>query len=190
MDKKEIAKLISDVVYKSDEGMRKYFEKRTFKVIKLEEGGLLDFEKPSVKTRFCYSFDELRPDSLGECFEQCDSVKNEYKVFLAENTYEIKKRVDALKKILERNGEGDEFVWIVPTYRDYGKDERFVSYSYGRQNKISSYWKEAERASIEDVKKILEVEEELLKYVEKKCETYWKRYGGSKLRVWSYSIND
>lgn len=190
MDKKEYAKFVCDVVFKSNEGMRKYFEKTTFKVIKLKNGGLLDFTKPSVKTRFCYSFDELRPESYEDCREQCDSVRNEYRAFLAENTYEIRRRIRALEKILERNGEGDEFVWIVPAYRDYGKGNEFVHYSYGQHYQVKRFWDGIEKADIEDVKKILEVEEELLRYVEKKCESYWKRYGGSKLHVWSYSVND
>ena len=51
---KELIKELADIEYPNDKRMNDYIIKSTSEVIKTSQGYLVDFDKPSIKTRFCF----------------------------------------------------------------------------------------------------------------------------------------
>lgn len=72
------------------ENMRKYFEKNISEVIKTENGFLISFGKPDIKTRFCFSYDEHTSGSIEAAQEACDMKED---AFIYENTKELKEKI-------------------------------------------------------------------------------------------------
>ena len=180
MDIKEYAVLMANRFDRGDEKWVKYYEKKTLCVKELPNGDVVAFEKPHVETRFCYSYDEVADcrghlDTMGRASRLCNSVKSDYDMFLEENIKWLKRDLEQV----ERN----------PIYlkRLFGMDvnPNVVDFS-GYQNGPTNNWV----ASPEDIAVIKSGIEEQIAYLTKQCATYWKRFGGSKLKTWTYSIND
>ena len=174
MDIKEYAVLMANRFDKGDEKWVKYYEKKTLCVKTLPNGDVMAFDKPSVKTRFCYSFDEVGyPESIDDSNRSCESVRSDYDVFLAENLKWLKRDLENLEKMYH------------PVYLNrLNGVENVVSYS-GYQNATGG-----RMASPDDIAVIKSGIQEQIDYLTKRCAAYWKRYGGSKLHTWTYSIND
>lgn len=178
MDIKEYAVLMANRFDRGDEKWVKYYEKKTLCVKTLPNGDVIAFDKPSVETRFCYSFDEIGyPESIKDSGSMCHAVSSSYEVFLAENLKWLKRDLEHLEKM------------YYPIYlqRMLGMDaeHNVVRYS-GYQNGPTNNWV----ASPEDIAVIKSGIQEQIDYLTKRCAAYWKRYGGSKLHTWTYSIND
>lgn len=179
MDIKEYAVLMANRFDRGDEKWVKYYEKKTLCVKTLPNGDVIAFDKPSVETRFCYSFDEVadcygHSDTIGDSNRACDSVRSNYDVFLDEN-------LKWLKRDLENLG------MYRPVYLNRLNgvaSPNVVSYS-GYRNGMNGWV-----ASPEDIEVIKSGIQEQIDYLTKRCAAYWKRYGGSKLHTWTYSIND
>lgn len=174
MDIKEYAVLMANRFDKGDEKWVKYYEKKTLCVKTLPNGDVIAFDKPSVETRFCYSFDEVGyPESIDDSNNMCHTVSSDYDVFLAENLKWLKRDLENLEKMYR------------PVYLNrLDKEENVVLYS-GYQNGT-----DGRMASPDDIAVIKSGIQEQIDYLTKRCAAYWKRYGGSKLHTWTYSIND
>ena len=179
---KDYAVLMANRFDKGSEKWVKYYEKKTLCVKELPNGDIIAFEKPHVETRFCYSYDEIADcrggmDTMGCASRLCGKVKSDYDMFLEENIKWLKRDLENLEKMYR------------PIYlqRMLGMDveHNVVSYS-GYQNGPTNTWV----ASPEDIAVIKSGLEEQIAYLTKQCAAYWKRYGGSKLKTWTYSIND
>lgn len=174
MDIKEYAVLMANRFDKGDEKWVKYYEKKTLCVKTLPNGDVIAFDKPSVETRFCYSFDEVGyPESIEGSNRSCESVRSNYDVFLDENLKWLKRDLENLEKMYH------------PVYLNrLDGVENVVRYS-GYQNAMGG-----RMASPDDIAVIKSGIQEQIDYLTKRCAAYWKRYGGSKLHTWTYSIND
>lgn len=176
MDIKEYAVLMANRFDKGDERWVRYYEKKTLCVKTLPNGDVIAFDKPSVETRFCYSFDEVGyPESIDGSNHMCHAVSSDYDVFLEENLKWLKRDLKSLE-------EGYRPIYL---NRLNGiESPNVVSYS-GYRNGMDGWI-----ASPEDIEVIKSGIQEQIDYLTKRCAAYWKRYGGSKLHTWTYSIND
>ena len=163
----------ADLMVKSgvfDEGMRKYFENDTLYAVKLS-AGIMQVSKPHLETRFCYGWGQC--GSIDSASASCDVVSSDYNFFLSENLEQLKKELD----ILENR---PETVYLVKSYRI----GNVVSWRGG-----GNYWnreKDAIDATAEDIEIIKESIKKKIENLTKRCATYWKRFGGSKLKTWTY----
>ena len=175
MEIKEYAVLMANRFDRGDEKWVKYYEKKTLCVKTLPNGDVIAFDKPSVETRFCYSFDEVGyPESIEGSNRSCESVRSDYDVFLNENLKWLKRDLECLgmyRPVYLNRLNGIE-------------SPNVVSYS-GYRNGNDGWI-----ASDEDLAVIKSGIQEQIDYLTKRCAAYWKRYGGSKLHTWTYSIND
>lgn len=177
---KDYAVLMANRFDKGSEKWVKYYEKKTLCVKELPNGDVVAFEKPHVETRFCYSYDEVADcrghlDTMGRASRACDSVKSNYDIFLAENLQYLKRDLDSIN---------DGYRPIYLNRLNGMESPNVVSYS-GYRNGMNGWV-----ASPEDIAVIKSGLEEQIAYLTKQCATYWKRFGGSKLKTWTYSIND
>lgn len=163
--------LIEEGIY--GESMRSYFEKNTLYAEKTS-AGVIDFDKPSVRTRLCYGYGYGR--DYEDAQKSAEAVRNDYDFFLSENI-QYSGYEKALKTIKER----PDTVYLRKTYNG-----NYVSLVYGCYGSPEKDYVKPTENDLEIIKFGLKAQLENLK---KRCATYWKRYGGSKLDTWTYDVN-
>lgn len=176
--KNEYIKSLLETTFNNSETMRKHFEKSISNVVKLS-AGLLAFDKPYIKTSFCYSYDEIMDchagtDTYQQAIKNCD-VKAI--TFFNDNMEDLNRKLKTLQ---------EEKIYFIRNYNRNDLAIKFVTESY--KDRFPS--EIIAEATDEDVEILIEaVKEEINKFM-KRLQTYYKKYGLSKLRTWTYSIND
>ena len=146
--------------------------------------GLFAIKKPFIETRFCFSFDEVQDchcgtDTYGEALKSASNVQE--KLFIKEN---IKRNAFDFQENLKKYS----FGYTVANFAD----KSILEICYGR----SSYALQAAEdgraweLSESDVQALIKAFEEARERFIKRLKTYWKRYGNTKLKTWTYSAND
>lgn len=157
--------------------MQNYCIKKLSNGVQLENGLLIEFEKPNIKKNFCFSAGQngvTTSEEWNSANEMASYARTSEKYFISENM-EIYK---SLENILE-----SETVYL----------NKYSKYNYINCDAISDElpyqeWLrvnfiELTQKDIENLKKV--VEEEKTKFL-KRLNTYLKRYGLSKVNSWSY----
>ena len=176
--KQEFIDSIMETNFKNSEKMKKYFEKDITNVVKLS-AGLMAFHKPSIKTHFCYSYDEVMDchggtDTYRQAIRNCD-VKAI--TFFNDNMEDLNRQLKTLQ---------EEKIYFIKNYNRNDLAIKFVSQRY-----VDRFPTEIiGEATDKDVEILIEaVKEEIDKFM-KRLQTYYKRFGLTKLKTWTYSIND
>lgn len=162
-------------VFKDD--MRDYFKKSIFDVIELDDGCMYAIHKSSMETRFCFSFDEVRDCECGtHTYQDANRAASNvgYDYFLKENLAEITDRIEHLKN--------DSPVYWQKNY--YRGPENIVNCSWIKDNEVVREMTDAEKDLV------IKALEKQIENKKKRCATYWKKYGKSKLHTWTYSCWD
>lgn len=176
--KQEFIDSIMDTTFKKSERMRKYFEKEITNVVKLS-AGLMAFDKPNIKTSFCYSYDEVMDCHAGtDTYRQAQKACNvQEQTFIEDNLEDLNRQLKHLQ---------EEKIYFIKNYNRNDLAIKFVTESY--KDKFPS--EIIAEATEEDVKILIDAVNEEIKAFAKRLNTYLKKYGTSKLRTWTYSIND
>lgn len=169
---KEYAKLMAETCgWARSENMQKHFEKSVLYAEELS-AGIVEFDKPHLETHFCYGWGQGR--STESASNACDDVESDYEVFLAENLEH-----DGSQRWLKQIEENPDCVYLGQKY-ETGKMVFF---------RVLRPWdmeKGFVKATAEDVEKIKKGLKAQIDDLTKRCATYWKRFGGSKLKTWTY----
>lgn len=168
-----------ETTFNNSERMRKYFEKEITNVVKVTMG-LVAFYKPSIKRHFCFSYDEVMDCHCGTNTyqEAVDSCRNmQVTTFINENLEELNRKLEMLQ---------EEKIYFIKGYNRNNLSIKFVSEGYKERFPFDIIG-EATEEDVEVLK--VAVQQEIEKFT-KRLQTYLKRYGLSKLRTWTYSIND
>ena len=155
-----------------------YYRKKTEKVIRLSNGGLYDFEKHSITTRFC--FHDEGPDYEFYCSLTRDEDKLKM-FFFKEN---LSGYDSEMEQLTGKDGKPHDFrlyqeyegknVW---TYADFFDCSNY----YLRQRMDNAVpMTQADKAAI------LNALNEVRTKMAKRLEAWWKRYGAKKLYMWTY----
>lgn len=175
---KELIKEYAKIEWPNNESMREYVEKKMFEVIDLN-GDLLGFEKESVETNFCYGYGQNGLSSEEEsrgAWGMANKVQNEYDVFVTEN-------LKGLKQIRHNVLNGGAIIVG-------DKACRLLSWSWqGGEEKEMRNWNNARVLTAEEKQRVADVLSKQIENLEKRCKSYWKRYGGSKLKTWAYLVD-
>ncbi len=170
---KEYAKMMAETCgWARSEGMQKHFESSVLYAEELS-AGVVEFDKPHLETSFCYGYG-MFGGTQESASELCDSVESDYNMFLAENLDQ-----DGSRKWLKEIEENPDDVYLGQKY-DEGKMVFF---------RVLKPWDNKEgfvKATPEDVEKIKAGLKAQIDNLTKRCATYWKRFGGSKLKTWTY----
>ena len=177
-------------VWPNDESMIEYFRKKTSRVIRLINGGLLAFEKPSIETEFCFGYG-CQGMTSEEANEAASNARNK-EYFMHENLDEIDRGIKAMAGELE---DDQYYGYLKPylyrmTYK--GQTTNVWEYRWMRPYDVENEpWKTKGCADLalmsdEDRKIILDAKKAERTAFEKRLEAWWKRYGAKKLHVWTY----
>ena len=176
--KNKYIKSLLETTFKNSETMGKHFEKNISNVVKLS-AGLMAFNKPSIKTSFCYSYDEVM-----DCHAGTDTYRQAQKAcdvkaitFFNDNLEDLNRQLKNLQ---------DEKIYYIKNYYNNELAIKFVTERYAERFPAEII----SEATEEDVKILIEAVKEEIEKFTKRLNTYYKRYGLTKLRTWTYSIND
>ena len=160
-----------------------YYNKTIDAAVKLKNGAYFEIEKPSIQTRFCFGFGYCGVSSqeeMKDANEQAKNARTSVKAFLSENFKKIDKSIKEFKNV-------DNKIVGVYQYGDSAIDKITLhifkdEWDFKEWCGMSKMYiiDEEERA---EIVKALEDEKEAFT---KRLNTYLKRFGLSKLNVWTY----
>ena len=189
-------------VWKKDKSMMDYERKRFNYAVRLENGGILYFAKPSIQTEFCFGYSTCGQgaeyDEASKAAREADS--EEY--FLHANLSEMDERIRALELNCnypegEYNYRYDGLTWYLVRQEYQGQTEPLNLYEYHAYREWdvkNEPWRYKEgnytKMSDADRKTIIAAMKHEREKFEKRLRTYLKRYGTSKLRTWTYWLDE
>lgn len=156
---------------------QKYYETDTLYAEQLSVG-VIAINKPRLEKSFCYGYGY--GIEYEDAARRMQAVSEKYEVFLRENLNEL----GASRKLKEIE-ENPDWVYLQPKRVESGTT--FCRWGIVKpwDNPIEEYIK----ATPEDVEKIKNGLKAQIENLTKRCETYWKKYGSSKLKTWTYWID-
>lgn len=144
------------------------------------DGRMVIFEKPTIQTSFCFGYGQngISTDEDKDFAHNNSQAAREKEVFFANN---IEENFGNFAKIWK-----DPVIYRNVTYKEpegnlWKVEERRNSWGCEKRKYI-----ELPEADIEGIR--VKLDEEKAKFI-KRLETYWKKYGSSKLRTWTYLVD-
>jgi len=172
------------------------YEKSIFSsAVRLSNGGLVVFEKPRIETRFCfgYSCSPFDNESNDNAERMAHFARTNEQHFLNANLEGYDEKIEALQT---NCGEGSNYKfigcsWYLKRLHYLSQKEplnlfEFVAVHWGELQDNPQRYGEVEKMSDEDRTTILEGLKHERNKFEKRLQAYLKRYGLSKLNVWTY----
>lgn len=165
--------------------------------VKISNGDFIPFEKSRIKTRLCFGFDELRSETIEQSNHSAHAAENDYNFFESLQTQEIDREIATIERaIAAREQAAADHAAGQCAFYSMG-DLIFTARDTWRGDKIT-HWRAwnpnnepADNAlELDDLRAILDGLNAQKEYKQKQARTYWKRFGGSKLHTWTYSVND
>lgn len=191
-------------VWPGDKGMLDYERKQFSYAVRLENGGIVYFEKPSMKTEFCFGYSSCgQGPEYDEANAACRAADSE-QYFLHVNLKDMDEEIEALEKNCRYDHEKDEWnrhydglTWYIQRARYERETAPMNLYSYHAWSKWdvkNEPWRYTpgtyEEMSDADRKTIIAALKHEREKFEKRLRTYLKRYGTSKLRTWTYWMDE
>ena len=185
---KELATVEFEKVWTSSRGivdkkMVKYCVDKVTGIVELSDGGFVCFEKPSIQTSFCFGYGFCGCSTTEESDAAAAMVKaaREKEYFVNENMSVFNK----YEKLLESDN-----LYVTQEYyraKEDSKIYRVISLDDARYERlgVNKLYK-ITTEDIENLKK--ELFNQKVKFA-KRLETYWKKYGNTKLRTWSFLMD-
>lgn len=173
-------------VWPNDKGMLDYERKKFSSAIRLQNGGILYFEKPSIDNAFC--FHDEGPDYDYYRHLMADKEKRLAQYFLDRNLSGYDEDIERLKSLtkdcrrlyIQRQsytGETEPLnLWKWYSWSEWDVENEPYHYTPGTYEKMTD----------RDRKAILQAVKHEREKFEKRLQTYLKRYGVSKIRTWTY----
>ena len=165
-----------------------YTVKHTSNYLRLGNGMVHLFPKPPVETRFCFGHGQngISTDEEQEFAHDACKAVSEKEGFFAANMEYFSDYDKFFREIEENHSKIYAFVnrtkgYICDLFCDYDIWE--MKHYYGQ--KVDTAYVLTEN-DIANLKKM--VEEEKAKFI-KRLETYWKRFGNTKLHTWTYLVD-
>jgi len=166
-----------------DDHMTNYCMKETAYIVELSDGSIIPIDKPRIQKDFCFGYGFYgRSDEESEkrAFDMAAKARTDETYFIEKNLEQVDSKIKLLQNLDSFNK-----AYIYPKYN--GESEENVLKDYSVIN-VSSFTnaEEAKELQEEDIQKIIAGLEEVRKQFKKRLDTYLKRYGLSKLNVWTY----
>ena len=169
-------------VWGNNSNMIDFCTKKVDEIVELENGFIYVIEKPSIETSFCFGHGQFGISTDEE--EQFASEKaRQAKQFDAFKESNLKSAFGRYDRDLKY---GKYFIF------QYDKGQFIVTIIRSNDSLVDRFIesnKVVGELTENDKKAISEAFERSKKRFEKRLNTYWKRYGASKLKVWTYLVD-
>lgn len=194
-DQKKLKEKYMDIICRdvwASAKMQEFARKKCEYVVELSNGTIIDIDKPSIEKNFCFGYgmyarstDEevARADALAE------RAKTNTEYFIAENMKQVTENIAVLKEALA----GDKEVYTFVRYLGAPDTSDLMNWKCCRiwDNPENEPWqwsnlKTVRKLENDDIQRIIDGYEEVGKRFRKRLQTYLKKYGLSKLNVWTY----
>ena len=169
-------------VWPADGSMLRYCVSKLSNVYRTEAGSLIEFDKPSIETSFCFNedingrYDEETADFARHMASE-GARKKEY--FIAENLEKFR----PFEELLEE----DQPLAMRQRYCGIREDLKLAKLVSGRYFEMfPAELKYRIILTVSDVAGLRNVLEQEKQKFRKRLETWWKRYGASGIRTWTY----
>lgn len=182
MNSKDYAELVCAESFPRG-NMREYFEKKTAEVVELSNGDLIAIDKPDIETHFCFGYGCFG-DTYEGAAESAAHARTSGDYFMSENLKKVDRVIDDLK-------DDSMLAYTIRAYINAPKDtkikdvhtaEEWQKWDVEHRNANNDLiW-----LSAEDRERITAAYMRLRERFEKRLKAYLKRYGTSKLHVWTY----
>ena len=177
MSKEAVAKLENEYkenIWKGSKSMIAYACHKISDCYETEKGYLIEFEKPSIKKDFCFGYDDYYSNQE-DADEMAAHARTNERYFIKKNLEEINSLIKSLEsgKVYARKGY-DEAVNL----RSLVFEKYLITYEFEKEK--------CDELSGADVAGLIEMAQNERRKFEKRLGIYLKRYGLSKLNVWTY----
>lgn len=215
MTKETKQEFLNIIEQKEGNGWVNYYKNSVSDVLKIDDKFIL-FDKPSIKTHFCFGHGQNGLSTQEETDRACDMAhhaRTNEKYFLNENLEDINKKIavieayinspDNMAEYLEKNYK-DIFYYTSHRYsckkpylmyQNYKIDEQ-VYYSFMDDYEKNDYLEIEQHKqyfireiAINEMQEILNILISEKQKFEKRLQTYLKRYGLTKIQSWSYLVD-
>jgi hypothetical protein len=170
-------------VWKNDKKMVDFCMKSISGIVKLEDGGYYCFEKHSINTHFCFGYGQNGISTEEDYNDALAAKKNasEKDYFFQENLSIF----DDLENLIKYDGK----VYSINRYSDNNANLRNLT-----SDEEEKKWGKIHGTIVSELTPIdrlnLKIELKIQKEkFNKRLETYWKKYGSSKLKTWTYLVD-
>lgn len=195
-DQKKLKEKYMDIICKEvwvdSVQMQEYARKKCEYVVELSNGTIIDIDKPSIETNFCFGYGmyaRSTDEEIASADACAENAKTNTDYFIEENMKQITDNIAILKETLTGKTEVYTFVrydgapdtsslmgWKVCKIWDNPENEPWQWSNLRTVRKLGN----------DDIQRIIVGYEEVGKRFRKRLQTYLKRYGLSKLNVWTY----
>lgn len=174
-----------------NERQQQYELKETAYVVELDNGDMVGIRKPDIQTRFCYGYDGYGHYENATESEERARKNAEYARTSADNF--VKENMEKINTIIERleNKERYKVFKFINncTLPDNTKNKDFILVKRVDEEFYFAHQKgfrALEEVTDSERERLLNGHKKVAAMFEKRLQTYLKRYGLSKLNVWTY----
>lgn len=178
------------------ESWRKYYNGSILTAARLTGGELVEIEKCHMETRFCFGYGYNGADFENEspaAHRAAARARDSFPFFLSENLEGVKRDLKWLyTRRRELNMWGDKrYLVVVTTVNQIFATDVDYWGCFGYRTEAEIKARCGENTTIrelneQDINILIAAHKVRLADIAKRCKTYWKRYGGSKLTTWTY----
>ena len=165
--------------------------------VKLSSGDFIPFEKSKIKTYLCFGYDELCAETVEQASRNRNAACEQYEYFERLQCQEIDNDIERITRAIKAREQAAADHAAGQCAFCSMRDLVFTARNEYRGDKIAIWrtWnpnnEPADKAlQIDDLRAILDGLQAQKEYKQRQARTYWKRFGGSKLHAWTYSVND
>ena len=152
-----------------------YYMKQIGGAVRLDDGNWIVFEKPSIETSFCFGHG-LNGISTEDDYKRAES-----------NCEAVKEKDNFIRYNLDDFCNRHFFDTGLYTLPHYSKSEKFRDIITNRMFHFANEMPKP--VSENDTKKIRDELNRMKEEFRKRLETYWKRFGNTKLKTWTYLVD-
>lgn len=190
---KEVKEIVTPLYVENweSEKMQKYCINKASVVAVLSNERVFVIEKPSIKTDFCFGYGmyaQASDEEINKACELADNARKNVEYFLNKNMEDINRWIEILKRHkedMENNGYSNHPIMYCPEYGN--SNSKLIGISAIKIFDVEFYKNKGfEELSKEDTEIIIEAYKQAKIIFAKRLQTYLKKYGLSKLNVWTY----
>lgn len=184
--------MVSNEVWHGDKHMTDYVRKNCDEVIELEDGDLVEIEKPRIETRFCFGYG-LYGVSTDEDMREAEKMR---RYAQESEDYFLKENLKGIEGMLKDLRDKDVYFYKYVRFTGCNDDSKIkgISRCTFCHTPENEPWRYSNMRSLKELteterQNIINGYENVKARFEKRLRTYLRRYGTKKLTTWTYLVD-